>query len=842
MKKMPLLFAVLVSIMLAVIPSAAAADTPIGRVAALRGSVTALNGGQSRSLRTSGPVFEQDTIRTDARSRVQIIFTDNTIITLGVSSELTISRYVWDREKKTGAMTSEIPEGVFRVLGGAITGHAPENFITRTPVATIGIRGSMYKGRFRDNSLSVLFEGGTGIDISSSAGSVALLRPGYGTLVAGPDARPSAARRFTASQIESIDRELGPQASAGPKPKKSAAAHPSSDQTDDTRDRSSQKDRKKKPLTDMTVLRSGPIPRTVVVDRPDPEIQTVIPLSGWYKSLLADDTGRVSIYSYGPSHGLNRDGRVLGEIELDTGITRPFDYPIPDFGKSTGYEGFTFSETGRELALLDDFFTLPSIVLSSPLGEFSIFSIPFGFLGPSDRPLGFTDLGFAGIPATAVPENGIDRYAGLVMAVGTLLRPETGRSLEFANVACEINWHAGTYMAHLFAGDGDDEFGKGPVIFGHLNGTQFADLYTAGPGMPPKDDMANGPGVIDWLSGDLEFGEFYGRTGQGFGLTGNITVISIQDQTQVLDTLDFILAGMRETSPEPEDRFSPSGIARFKGFVTGLSENMADPGTDRSLFMNRSPDAVTITLDRDRGTVTGQINAADVLGHAGDLHLTIGPDGQSAYVLDDHFAACLGSGQGEPGDITDLKPYGNYLITAAPAGDDDIPESTPEPGHQFSEHLQWGYWEAAYQDPVTEMDHHIHIPGTFWIAGQPAPEEAVNRLIRTGFTGTYSGMAEGISIDEGRVSPLAGGYTRLAIDFSPSAVHPVSGTIGFDSVSLNVLGTLPVSAGGFTAGIEGAPDGLNGAFFGPDADAVGGNFNGFKDHVRYIGIFGATLQ
>jgi len=158
MKQLALFLAIIASLTFySPCPLWAEASAEVGYIAAVRGKAWAVGSeGTTRKLSLKSPVYQNDTVHTNSRSRLQIVFSDNTIISLGRSTEMKIANYQWDAEAKQGAMKTHVTEGIFRVLGGAITKNSPEHFTTETPIATIGIRGSMYAGRIKDSSLSVV--------------------------------------------------------------------------------------------------------------------------------------------------------------------------------------------------------------------------------------------------------------------------------------------------------------------------------------------------------------------------------------------------------------------------------------------------------------------------------------------------------------------------------------------------------------------------------------------------------------------------------------------------------------------------------------------------------------
>ena len=190
---------------MSITPVLAAVDNePVARVAALRNHVTAINvSGEKRALKVRSDLFRGDTIVTGKKARLQILFTDNTIISLGRQTTFIIKEYLWQPDKQEGEFRSEVKEGIFRVMGGKLTKEAPQNFTTKTPAATIGIRGSMYAGVVSGDSLSVVFQGGRGIIITNQFGTIEIQKPGYGTHVRA-HAKPPPPTPFKGDDMEAF--------------------------------------------------------------------------------------------------------------------------------------------------------------------------------------------------------------------------------------------------------------------------------------------------------------------------------------------------------------------------------------------------------------------------------------------------------------------------------------------------------------------------------------------------------------------------------------------------------------------------------------------------------------
>lgn len=120
-----------------------ATSDSIGTVVALQGQATAVSEkGSSRMLKLRAPIYLHDTVTTMAKSKLQIMLNDETIISLGEDSVMTIDEYVYSPSNaKENATSVNIVQGIFRVITGRITKLNPDRFRVKTSLATIGIRG-----------------------------------------------------------------------------------------------------------------------------------------------------------------------------------------------------------------------------------------------------------------------------------------------------------------------------------------------------------------------------------------------------------------------------------------------------------------------------------------------------------------------------------------------------------------------------------------------------------------------------------------------------------------------------------------------------------------------------
>ncbi|MGQ0533456.1 MAG: FecR family protein [Caulobacteraceae bacterium] len=121
-------------------PDVLAQTTRIGTAAAVRNQVTAAQAGQERRLAVGNSVFQNERIRTGADSVAQLLFADQTTLSVGPTSEITLDRYVYDPNRSVGDVAVSLTSGALRFVSGQ---QDPRSYQVRTPVATIGVRGTI---------------------------------------------------------------------------------------------------------------------------------------------------------------------------------------------------------------------------------------------------------------------------------------------------------------------------------------------------------------------------------------------------------------------------------------------------------------------------------------------------------------------------------------------------------------------------------------------------------------------------------------------------------------------------------------------------------------------------
>ena len=72
----------------------------VGKVTAVNGETYVLRNDKNIALAVGNEIKQKDTIKTGNDGKVQLIFNDKTVITLGKNSDLSIQEYLFDEQKK----------------------------------------------------------------------------------------------------------------------------------------------------------------------------------------------------------------------------------------------------------------------------------------------------------------------------------------------------------------------------------------------------------------------------------------------------------------------------------------------------------------------------------------------------------------------------------------------------------------------------------------------------------------------------------------------------------------------------------------------------------------------
>jgi FecR protein len=125
---------------LALYTTAIAQDSQIGAAKSTRNQVEGIVGGQAKKLSTGGYIFPDETVRTGNDAVADLVFIDNTNLSVGPTSEVKLDKFVYDPAGSNGAVVIQATKGAFRFVTGS---QDKRVYQIKTPFGTLGVRGTI---------------------------------------------------------------------------------------------------------------------------------------------------------------------------------------------------------------------------------------------------------------------------------------------------------------------------------------------------------------------------------------------------------------------------------------------------------------------------------------------------------------------------------------------------------------------------------------------------------------------------------------------------------------------------------------------------------------------------
>ncbi len=159
----------------------------VGDVDRVQNTVHALYANKRRPLTVSAPVWFEDLLKTGPDARLAVTLVDGSSLTLGEKATLKVDAFVYS--PNSGQLGLDVAQGAFLFIGGKLEDKPKASVNIKTPVATLGIRGTTVWGGPIDDAFGILTLKGE-VTVTNAAGAVDL-KPGEGTMIAAPDQAPS---------------------------------------------------------------------------------------------------------------------------------------------------------------------------------------------------------------------------------------------------------------------------------------------------------------------------------------------------------------------------------------------------------------------------------------------------------------------------------------------------------------------------------------------------------------------------------------------------------------------------------------------------------------------------
>ena len=123
---------------------ARADDAPIAQIKTATAPAFILRGGSKVPAVPGSALYVKDVLQTDAGGAIGLTFSDNSVLSVGPSSEVALAEYNFDSSNFTGSMLTDIHSGTLSMVSGDIARSSPSAMKVRTPTAILGVRGTSF--------------------------------------------------------------------------------------------------------------------------------------------------------------------------------------------------------------------------------------------------------------------------------------------------------------------------------------------------------------------------------------------------------------------------------------------------------------------------------------------------------------------------------------------------------------------------------------------------------------------------------------------------------------------------------------------------------------------------
>ncbi|CAG0954514.1 hypothetical protein BURK1_00381 [Burkholderiales bacterium] len=116
----------------------------IGQVKSAKGEVLIEREGRTLPAGVGTRLQSADVLRTGADGSAGVTMSDNSLLSVGPNSALTLDAFRFDATTHQGRFDATLSKGSLAVVSGRIAKQAPDAMKVRTPAAVLGVRGTRF--------------------------------------------------------------------------------------------------------------------------------------------------------------------------------------------------------------------------------------------------------------------------------------------------------------------------------------------------------------------------------------------------------------------------------------------------------------------------------------------------------------------------------------------------------------------------------------------------------------------------------------------------------------------------------------------------------------------------
>jgi hypothetical protein len=118
------------------------ANNTIGFVNEVKGQAYVLRDGEQQVAEAGFKLKINDILNTGQDSAIGVIFNDETVLSLGANSELSVNEYVFNPERSRFSFVVRMVRGTAAYMSGLIAKLSPDAVRVIMPSGSIGVRGT----------------------------------------------------------------------------------------------------------------------------------------------------------------------------------------------------------------------------------------------------------------------------------------------------------------------------------------------------------------------------------------------------------------------------------------------------------------------------------------------------------------------------------------------------------------------------------------------------------------------------------------------------------------------------------------------------------------------------
>ena len=127
-----------------------AQNTGVGYVKTVTGDAWVTTTGQRINAAPGTPILVGSHLRTAPGATLGITFKDNTLMSFGPDTELTVDEFLYAPAQGQLQLTTRLARGSLNYVSGVIAKLKPEAVQVKTPTGIIGVRGTQFVAKVED--------------------------------------------------------------------------------------------------------------------------------------------------------------------------------------------------------------------------------------------------------------------------------------------------------------------------------------------------------------------------------------------------------------------------------------------------------------------------------------------------------------------------------------------------------------------------------------------------------------------------------------------------------------------------------------------------------------------